>query len=80
MVLTDIHMPKMDGVALIEKLNALYEDIPVIAMSSGSTYTKAVYCLEAAKFFGAMEIIQKPFKSADLMSLIDRIDTAENAL
>ena len=35
-VLTDIRMPGMDGLALLEQLNSHYPDLPVIIMTAHS--------------------------------------------
>ena len=55
-ILCDIKMPKMDGIEVLEKLQALIPDVPVVMISGHGTIETAV---EAVKK-GAYDFIQKP--------------------
>ena len=56
LILCDIKMPKMDGLEVLEKLNAINPDIPVVMISGHGTIETAV---EAIKL-GAYDFISKP--------------------
>lgn len=65
-VITDINMPLMNGIELIEQINQKGLNIPVIVMSA---HTEAEY-LEKAKALGVKNYLLKPF---DFIKFIDLI-------
>ncbi|MEK7990245.1 MAG: nitrogen regulation protein NR(I) [Thiotrichaceae bacterium] len=67
-ILTDIRMPGMDGLHLLEKINQLYPDISVIIMTAYSDLDSAV----AAYQGGAFEYLPKPFDVDEAVDLIRR--------
>ena len=62
MVITDMKMPGMDGMALLERVRIQNPDLPVIMMTAFGTVEKA---LEAMRK-GAFDYIFKPFKNEQL--------------
>tara|TARA_R110002072_G_scaffold80176_1_gene184473 strand:- start:109 stop:1275 length:1167 start_codon:yes stop_codon:yes gene_type:complete len=70
LVLCDIKMPKMDGIEVLEKLQEMQHDLPVVMISGHGTIETAV---EAIKM-GAFDFIAKPL---DLNRLLV---TVRNAL
>lgn len=62
LIIADIHMPKMNGLALLEKMaEYLYlKEIPVIMITSSGEKE----CEEQALTRGALEIITKPYDSS----------------
>jgi two-component system nitrogen regulation response regulator NtrX len=56
LVLCDIKMPRMDGIEVLEKLQALHADLPVVMISGHGTIDTAVDALKK----GAFDYIQKP--------------------
>lgn len=75
-VLTDIHMPGLDGHAVIEALKVLHDDVPIIAVSGGggSETAKDELLLEAVRL-GAAEVIMKPFDFRQLVGAVQRAVT-----
>lgn len=67
-LITDMVMPGMDGLALIEKSRKLYPDICIIAMTGKARsykYTDVINC-------GATDFINKPFTADELEAKIRR--------
>ncbi len=67
-VLTDVRMPGMDGLALLERLQAESTDLPVIIMTAHSDLDSAV----SAYHGGAFEYLPKPFDLDEAVDLIRR--------
>lgn len=68
-ILMDIHMPQMDGVAAAEAIRTKWPEIQVIMMS---VHGDAEY-LRKAMNVGAREFLVKPFTSDELSSSIRRV-------
>jgi len=69
LVLTDVYMVGADGYELIAAIRAKRRTLPIIAMSGGSA---GYDTLAFAKKLGADMVIEKPFRSAELVETIDR--------
>ena len=67
-VVTDVRMPDMSGLELMEKLNANHPEIPVIVITAHSDLDSAV----AAYQSGAFEYLPKPFDIDDAVELVKR--------
>ena len=67
---TDIRMPKMDGLALLNELNGR-EDSPEIVVISG--YDDFSYAVEALKC-GAREYILKPVNREDIYKIMNNLE------
>ncbi len=70
LVITDIIMPDMEGIETTRQLRRAYPDIKIIAMSGGGRM-KAEGYLRAAKAFGAVRVLCKPFDNRELFAAID---------
>lgn len=68
LVITDIKMPIMDGVRLIEELGTRKLEIPIILMTAYATKDQAI----AALNLGASFFIEKPFKKQVLLNYVNR--------
>lgn len=68
MILTDIHMPFMDGLSLIEHLRAgeRYRDIPIVIISASPQAETSIEALEK----GATAYISQPFSSWELSRIV----------
>lgn len=71
MVLTDLNMPGLDGVALIRELRKLqtYVGVPIIMVTTESDEKKKA----EAKAAGATGWITKPFKPEQLLSVVKKV-------
>ena len=65
-LITDVRMPGMSGLALLEQLNREYPDLPVIVMTAHSDLDNAV----AAYHGGAFEYLPKPFDLDEVIALV----------
>jgi adenylate cyclase len=66
MVLTDINMPRMDGLALLDKLNALHQDLKTVMVSAYSDMGN----IRTAMNRGAFDFVTKPIEFDDLEATI----------
>lgn len=67
LIITDLVMPKLNGVLLVKHIREEHRRIPVIAISG-----KAPEHLERAKEAGALEALIKPLDPALLVAAVDR--------
>jgi CheY-like chemotaxis protein len=71
LIVTDINMPDMDGIELILAIQERAPELPIIAVSGGGVIS-AESLLEDAKGLGAVDIVPKPFKTRELLALIEK--------
>ena len=67
-VLTDIRMPGMDGMTLMNRIHDIDRDIPVILMTGHGDVQLAVRAMRE----GCHDVIEKPFASGQLVEIIAR--------
>src|SRR4029077_17383216 len=65
-VVTDLVMPKMDGLSLLRKVVVSHPDVPVIVVTAHGRVDSAVEAMKA----GAFDFVTKPFEHAELKSII----------
>lgn len=68
LIISDVNMPGMDGVELMEKAKLEYPSLPVILMTAYGSVSKAVSAIQ----LGAADYIAKPFEPK---SLVEKIQT-----
>ncbi|RME39400.1 MAG: sigma-54-dependent Fis family transcriptional regulator [Planctomycetota bacterium] len=68
LVLTDLKMPRMDGLTLIAEMRSAGCDTPVIMMTAYATIPTAVEAMKR----GAFDYIQKPFEAEAVVVLVER--------
>jgi DNA-binding NtrC family response regulator len=68
LVLTDLKMPGMDGMALLEQLRAGDPDLPVIVMTAFGEVETAVRAMRA----GARDYLAKPVNVGELSAAVAR--------
>lgn len=67
-VVSDIRMPKMDGMAFLSHLHALDSDIPVVLLTAHGDVQMAVDAMQK----GAYDFIEKPFDPERLLDVVQR--------
>jgi CheY-like chemotaxis protein len=72
LIITDILMPKMDGIEVITELARSGNRIPIIAMSGGRRSVTADFNLSSAEMMGVSVTLEKPFSRADLRLAIQK--------
>jgi two-component system NtrC family response regulator len=68
LVITDMKMPEMDGIELLESMKKGHPDIPIIVMTAFGTIEKAVEAMQK----GAFTYIQKPFDNDRLIVFVKK--------
>ncbi|MDD2389571.1 MAG: sigma-54 dependent transcriptional regulator [Desulfobacterales bacterium] len=68
LVLTDMKMPSMDGIEMLDKIKSKRPDIPVIMMTAYGTVEKAVEAMQK----GAFSYITKPFDNDKLVAYVNK--------
>ncbi|BAM04337.1 sigma-54-dependent transcriptional regulator [Phycisphaera mikurensis] len=74
-VLTDLSMPNMTGLELLDELLAAQPGLPVVLMTAFGGVNDAVSAMKA----GAFDFIQKPFEGDALLSVMKRAVAAAEA-
>jgi len=72
LIITDIIMPKKEGIETITDLRVEFPDVKVIAISGGGRLGPEPY-LELAKGFGANRIIMKPFTTTEILEAVQEL-------
>src|SRR3978361_510166 len=75
LVVTDIEMPGMTGLQLIEQLRADQPDLPIVVMTAHVSVEYAVGALRSQ----ADEFLVKPIASPDLISIVQRLASGGGA-
>ncbi|AWM37654.1 Nitrogen regulation protein NR(I) [Gemmata obscuriglobus] len=75
LLLTDMNMPRMDGLTLVEKVREKHPHVPVVLMTGSGSERLAVAALKA----GAADYVAKQALSHDLISVLDRVLSAGQA-
>ncbi len=68
LILTDMKMPGMDGMTLLEKIRAKDSDLPVVMMTAHGTVEKAVEAMQK----GADNYILKPFDNQRMVITVQK--------
>jgi len=81
-VITDIIMPKINGVQLIESIVRSFPSVRIVAISGGGNFGVTAYqpsaitttaYLVAAEKAGAHSALTKPFESVDLIQAVEHV-------
>ena len=66
LVVSDVQMPVMDGLQLLQNIRLQQSDLPVVLMTAYGTIPKAVEAIQS----GATDYLIKPFEAGDLVSKV----------
>jgi CheY-like chemotaxis protein/anti-sigma regulatory factor (Ser/Thr protein kinase) len=69
LVLTDMNMPRMDGLTLVEKVREQFPLVPVVLMTGSGSERVAVAALKA----GAADYVPKQALAHDLIPVLERV-------
>ncbi len=73
-VLSDVRMMPMDGIALLKAIRATYPHLPVVLMTAYAEVGRAVEAMRA----GACDFLLKPFEPEALLAQIEKYELQEN--
>ena len=76
LVITDMRMPGMSGLELIQQVKPTHSDLPMLVMTAFGTVENAVEAMKA----GASDYITKPFKNQELVLTVRRALTMRKLL
>ena len=72
LMVTDIVMPRKEGLETIAEAKRVQPDLRIIAISGGGPVGQFNY-LDLAKQFGADAVLAKPFKKQDLVAVVNAV-------
>jgi DNA-binding response OmpR family regulator len=67
LVITDLFMPKQEGLETIQEFRTRFPEVAIIAMSGRAA---AVTMLSVAQKFGAVAVLHKPFAADELIAAV----------
>src|SRR5215813_245601 len=67
-LITDLRMPKLDGMGLLRRVTVDYPEVPVIMITAHGSVDSAV---EAVKL-GAFDYVEKPFEQEHIRQIISK--------
>jgi DNA-binding NtrC family response regulator len=76
-IITDLHMPEMDGFELLTALRCAKTSIPVIVISGG--LTRGYDFLGAARRMGAVATFQKPLPVFEMIDTVNELTARQAA-
>ena len=76
LVLSDVRMPRMDGLQLLAAIQREHPDLTVIVMSAYGTHDTAVEAMKA----GAYDYVSKPFRPDEVLLVLQKAEEREKLL
>lgn len=73
LIITDLVMPNMNGVAFIEQVRIKFPKLPIIVASGSTESVTSRLGIDTILVPGATACITKPFKSKDLVALVEEL-------
>lgn len=73
LIITDILMPKLDGIELVLALKRQGKNMPVLAISGGRRSISAEFNLNSASLLGVAATMSKPFSRDELRRTLDQL-------
>ncbi len=73
LVISDLVMPRMSGIDFIRQMRERFPRLPVIVASGSPNAVMQRMGIDSIQVPGATASIMKPFRSADLLTLVQRV-------
>ena len=73
LIITDLVMPKMDGIDFVKQVRTIKPDLPVIVVSGSTRNIMQRYGIDSIQVPGANASLPKPFKSVDLIEQVRQL-------
>jgi CheY-like chemotaxis protein len=73
LIITDIFMPRMDGIEVILKHNAIHPEVPILAISGGSAFGGPDNMLKPAAYLGCRQTLAKPFEMGVFLATVEQL-------
>ncbi len=73
LVLSDVRMPRMGGIALLAEVKQLYPELTVIVMSAYGSHDSAIEAMKA----GAYDYVSKPFRPDEVVLVLKKAEERE---
>ncbi|MCO5143678.1 MAG: sigma-54 dependent transcriptional regulator [Oligoflexia bacterium] len=67
-VVTDLYMPDLDGMALLSEIHRLHSGLPVVMITAFGTVDSAVDAIKK----GAFDYVTKPFEQSEIVSVVQK--------
>lgn len=75
-ILSDLKMPGIDGITLLQRVKAIQPEVTVIMMTAYGTVESAVQAMKS----GAYDYLAKPFSTDELLLLLKRVENYQCVL
>lgn len=72
LVITDMHMPRKNGLEVLRALQDTQPPVKVIAISGGGT-SEIKHPLDTARLLGAVRVLAKPFSCGALLDAVNGV-------
>ncbi len=70
LIITDLIMPELEGLEVINRIKKNNDNVPILAMSGGGHHCRRDVILHVSELFGAKAVLPKPFTRSELMQAI----------
>lgn len=75
LIITDVNMPRMDGIALLQRLRAQGDATPAVIVSGLANQLTAI----SLAGLRVRKVLEKPFRMADLLQVVDEVLATDEA-
>src|SRR5262245_9782073 len=73
LVILDLYMPRLDGLATIQAMRTATPRLPIIAMSGGGAFGQAKSFLDVARTLGAVRTFEKPLPLDAFLAMVGEV-------
>lgn len=79
LVVTDVLMPDVDGIAVAKQLPELHPNTKILAISGGGEAMPAQWSLRLTEMYGTDAVLYKPFGNQQFVDTVKRLLSADMA-